>query len=497
MSSSLEQQSTTGPIDMSQVRVDPGWALRIPVSLALRKKVIPCCRIGDKVLVACADPDDSAALDSVERYLDHAVEAVLADEDSLDDLIHQVFGGTAARTASVRIAVHRGGGEDDAVAMCDELLQATAIRGGSDIHIDPGPDDVRVRLRVDGSLEEYRRLPIEVHPLITSRLKVLGGMDISERRAAQDGRFAWTSAQGIEFDVRAATLPTRCGEAVTLRLLAAKTTDLTLGTLGMSGADLATFSGAIQKPHGMILLTGPTGSGKSTTLYAGICKLIAERALHVVTVEDPIEYEIDGVAQVAVDSADKVSFAKALRSILRHDPDVIMIGEIRDGETADIAIKSALTGHLVLSTLHTNSAASAITRLTDMRVASYLAGATLRLVVAQRLVRRLCPACRVPVELTEAEAIGLGDAEAAGKTAYLPGGCIYCAGRGLSGRIGLFEMLVIDEEMSRLISTGADEARLVQLAREKSFRRLVDDARSKVLQGATTAREALKAVTVW
>ena len=447
--------------------------------------------------MACVDPEDAAALASVERHVNHEIETVQADEESLEALIQEVFGGAAARTMGVRVPASQTGGEDDAVAICDEFLQAAAIRSGSDVHIDPGVDDVRVRLRVDGALEEYRRLPLELHPLVSSRLKVLGGMDIAERRAPQDGRFAWTSAQGTEIDVRAATLPTRHGEAITLRLLASKTTDLTLETLGMSEADLATFSATIHKPHGMILLTGPTGSGKSTTLYAGIRHLIADRALHVVTVEDPIEYEISGVAQVAVDSADKVSFAKALRSILRHDPDVIMIGEVRDGETADIAIKSSLTGHLVLSTLHTNSAVSAVTRLTDMDVAAYLTGATLRLVVAQRLVRRLCSACRQPVPLTEAQAIALGDPESAGQTAFVPGGCIYCAGRGLIGRIGLFEMFGIDEELSRIISAGADESQIVEVARQKGFRQLVDDARMKVLRGETTASEAISAVTVW
>ncbi len=485
------------PIDMSRVRLDPGWALRIPASLARRKKVIPCCELNGRVLVACVDLDDPQTLDSVERYLNHPIEAVRADEDSLERLIQEVFGGAAGRTTTVRVAANRAGGEEDAVAICDEFLQAAAIRNGSDVHIDPGADDVRVRLRVDGSLEEYRRLPLELHPLVSSRLKVLGGMDIAERRAPQDGRFAWTSAQGTEIDVRAATLPTRHGEAITLRLLASKTSDLTLETLGMNNADLAAFTTAIHKPHGMVLLTGPTGSGKTTTLYAGIRRLISQRALHVVTVEDPIEYEISGVAQVAVDAADKVSFRKALRSILRHDPDVIMIGEIRDGETADIAIKSSLTGHLVLSTLHTNSAVSAVTRLTDMGVAPYLAGATLRLVVAQRLVRRLCPMCRVPVTLTEAEAIGLDDPSAAGETAYKPVGCIYCAGRGLTGRVGLFEMFTIDEELSRAISTGANESQISQVARQRGFRRLADDARTKVLQGETTAREALSAVTIW
>jgi len=486
-----------GPIDMSQVRVDPNWALRIPATLARRKLALPCCRLNERVLVACANPDDDQTLDLIERHLECPIEAVWAEEESLEKLIAEVLGGSAGRTTAVRVAAVRGGAEEDAVAICEEFLQAAAIRQASDIHIDPCAENIRVRLRVDGKLEEYRRLPLELQPLISSRLKVLGGMDIAERRSPQDGRFVWTSTQGMEIDIRAATLPTRNGESLTLRLLATKATDLTLARLGMNDADLKTFSEAIGKPHGMILLTGPTGSGKSTTLYAGIQRLIAQRDLHVVTVEDPVEYEIDGVQQVPVDAADKVSFAKALRSILRHDPDVIMIGEIRDGQTADIAIKAALTGHLVLSTLHTNSASSAVTRLADMGVAPFLIGATLRLVVAQRLVRRLCPHCHQPQTLDRNAAIGLGDEEIAGQTVYIPGGCIYCAGRGHSGRLGLFEMLAFDGELSRAAGRDADEAAILEMARDKGFRRLVDDAREKVLQGQTTAMDALGAVTVW
>lgn len=483
------------PIDMSEVLVDPSWSLRIPASLARRRKAIPCCQIDGEVIVACVDPEDSQMLDSLERHLQCPVKTVIAEEDSLDQLIGRVFGGTASQSSSVRVAAQRG--DDSAVVICDELIQAASIRGASDIHIDPGSEETTVRLRVNGDLEEYKSLSSELHPLIVSRLKVLGGMDISERRAAQDGRFAWSDSQGTEIDVRAASLPTRNGEALTLRLLGSRTEELTLEKLGMSLTDLKAFSAAINKPHGMILLTGPTGSGKSTTLYGGIKQLISERSLHVVTVEDPIEYEIDGVAQVAVDSADKVSFSKALRSILRHDPDVIMIGEIRDQETADIAIKSSLTGHLVLSSLHTNSAVSAVTRLTDMGVESYLSGATLRLVVAQRLVRELCQRCREPRKLTQAEAIGLGNASAAGEVCYEAKGCLYCAGRGVIGRIGIYEMLSVDEELSRAIAEGKDEGTLSAIAMQSGFRRLVDDALTKVLDGRVTPQDALSAVTVF
>ncbi len=261
--------------------------------------------------------------------------------------------------------------------------------------------------------------------------------------------------------------------------------------------NLEVYSHSYAKPHGMILLTGPTGSGKTTTLYAALRKLIAQDEWNIVTIEDPIEYGIPGVAQVEVDSADKVSFGKALRSVLRHDPDIVMIGEIRDYETADVAIKASLTGHLVLSTLHTNSAASVITRLSDMGVDRYLTAATLRLAVAQRLVRQLCVHCRKPRELAAQEALALGHAEAAGCTVYEPAGCLYCANRGYRGRLGLFELLPVDEELSRSVARGAEEAEIVAYARQQQLSRLVDDAFEKVTSGVTTVRDAISAVTLW
>jgi type IV pilus assembly protein PilB len=284
---------------------------------------------------------------------------------------------------------------------------------------------------------------------------------------------------------------------MTLRLLAMQTESLTLERLGMCQRDLDCFSAAIEKPHGLILLTGPTGSGKSTTLYAAIRRLISQRDLNVVTIEDPIEYDIDGVAQVEVDSADKVSFTKALRSVLRHDPDVVMVGEIRDSETADIAIKAALTGHLVFSTLHTNSAPSAITRLIDMGVPRYLVAATLRLAVAQRLVRRACGHCLEPHELTESQALQLGNPDMCGQTVYQPKGCIYCANKGFVGRFGLFEMVPMDESFSRYVAAGAGEPEIIEELRRRKVPRLTDDALEKLRAGDSTLAELLKAVTGW
>jgi type IV pilus assembly protein PilB len=284
---------------------------------------------------------------------------------------------------------------------------------------------------------------------------------------------------------------------MTLRLLALQTETLTVERLGMSPRDLSLFEKMVDLPHGMILLTGPTGSGKTTTLYAALRRLIARQSDNIITVEDPIEYSIPGVAQVEVDSADKINFTRALRSLLRHDPDVVMIGEIRDMETADVAIKASLTGHLVFSTLHANSAAGVVTRLADMGVERYLIAATLRLAVAQRLVRRLCEHCRQPRPLTAAEAAALNRVDDAGRTVFDPVGCKYCANRGYAGRLGLFELLPSDEQLARDIAHGASEGELIASVRSRNQGLLSDDAAEKLFTGTTSVPEALGAVAIW
>ena len=504
----MAAQSPPEVLDLDQVRVDPTCALKIPAPLALRRQVLPFAVVDGHVYVACLNPDDRSALQAVERAVQLPVRPQRAEPESLRRALDRLFGDGSApappaagapRTA--RPADRRRPSEaesEDAVALCEDLLRSAAMRQASDIHIDPSKDGVRLRFRVDGALEDYRRLPLAAQSSMVSRLKVLAGMDIAEKRAPQDGRFTWSAASGSHaVDIRAATLPTKYGERMTLRLLALQTESLTLERLGMAPKDLACFAEAIEKPHGLILLSGPTGSGKSTTLYAAIRRLISQRDLNVVTIEDPIEYDIGGVAQVEVDSADKVSFNKALRSVLRHDPDVVMIGEIRDAETADVAIKSALTGHLVFSTLHTNSAASSVTRLIDMGVARYLVAATLRLVVAQRLVRRACSHCREPRTLSDAEATLLGNPAMAGRTVYEPRGCMYCANKGFVGRLGLFEMMSADASLSRLIANGAEEGDIVEETQRRGTARLVDDAMAKLAAGETAVGDVLRAVTVW
>jgi type II secretory ATPase GspE/PulE/Tfp pilus assembly ATPase PilB-like protein len=492
-------------LDMDQVRVDPAWALRIPASLALRRSVLPFASIDGRVYVACLDEHDEASLQAVQRVFDLPITAERAEPESLRRALTRIFGDgksplPGAMQPRSRAAEAKAAEADskDSTNLCEELLHAAIVRQASDVHIDPYEDGVQIRFRVDGQLEKYRKMPMTVHNGLVSRFKVLGGMDIAEKRAPQDGRFNHRFAStGQSLDIRVATLPTKYGERMTLRLLALQTESLTLERLGMCPRDLTCFEEAIARPHGMILLTGPTGSGKTTTLYAALRKLISLDEWNIVTIEDPIEYGIPGVAQVEVDSGDKVSFGKALRSTLRHDPDVVMIGEIRDGETADVAIKASLTGHLVFSTLHTNSAASVLTRLSDMGVDRYLTAATVRLAVAQRLVRRLCTHCRKERPLTTAEARALEHPEAVGVAVFEPQGCLYCANRGYVGRLGLFEMLPIDEELARAIASGAEEGEIVAHARQRRVPRLVDDAFEKITSGQTTVREALSAVAVW
>ncbi|HZZ71265.1 MAG TPA: GspE/PulE family protein [Pirellulales bacterium] len=487
-------------LDMDRVRIDPAWALRVPPSLALRRQVLPIAAVDGQIYVACADETDLQTLQAVQRHFDMPICPQRAEPLSLKRSLGRIFGDLKSAAAGAAIARGRTSETDlkDATGLCDELLHAAVVREASDVHIDPHEDGVQIRFRVDGQLEKYRKLSSVLHNGLVSRFKVLAGMDIAEKRAPQDGQFRHRYGPTNQtVDIRVATLPTAHGERMTLRLLALQTESLTLERLGMLAGDLAQFESAINKPHGLILLTGPTGSGKSTTLYAAIRRLMSLDDLNIVTIEDPIEYGIPGVAQVEVDSADKVSFGKALRSVLRHDPDVVMIGEIRDRETADVAIKASLTGHLVLSTLHTNSAASVITRMTDMGIDRYLTAATLRLAVAQRLVRRMCEHCRTPRPMTVAEAIAFDRPDAAGTTVYEPKGCLYCANRGYIGRLGLFELLPCDENVARDIARDAKEAEIVAYSRAQGMPRLIDDGFEKVTAGLTSIKEAMSAVTVW
>ncbi|MBM4200315.1 MAG: type II/IV secretion system protein [Gammaproteobacteria bacterium] len=489
----------THRLAIGQVRVDPSCALKIPANIALRRAILPFVELDGVVQVAAADPDNVDALRVAERLLKKPLKVWEADKDQLAPVIQTIYGQQAAVVASPQA----GKASEDALTasvMTEELLYAAYLRQASDIHIDPHQAETRIRFRVDGKLEVYASYPAATHLELLTRLKVMSGLDIAEKRAPQDGRFTYRIPGGLgNIDVRAATLPTKYGERMTLRLLAAQTEALTMERLGLSKDHQAMVDAFLHRNQGMMILTGPTGSGKTTTLYGAIRVLKEERSVNIMTVEDPIEYEIDGIAQTEVDTAEKVTFAKALRSMLRHDPDVVMVGEIRDGETADIAIKAALTGHMVLGTLHTNSAAATVTRLLDMGVAPYLVAATLRLIVAQRLVRRLCKHCRIPRALTEREAELLTRPDLAGTTVYEGQGCIYCAGKGYAGRIGLYEMLPLRSEWSRIVAQGHSdcESELQALMRKDGLQFLLDDGIAKLLAGQTSMSEVMEIALSW
>ncbi|MEM9828278.1 MAG: GspE/PulE family protein, partial [Planctomycetota bacterium] len=487
-----------GLLEVSDCRVDPAWALKIPASLALRKSVLPMCELDGVVQVACCDVDDQIAAQAIRKATGREVRMIETDPGRLREVLTRIYGGISLPAGVTGPgAIRRGdaGDGDDAATICDEVLLAAVMREASDIHFLPTETSFRIRFRVDGALETYRELPKDAQGPVTSRIKVLSGLDIAEKRAPQDGRFnTRVGPNRRKLDLRVATLPTRFGERTTMRLLATASSSLTMERLGMDDRNIELFRGAINRPHGMILLTGPTGSGKSTSLYVALTELLARRGGNVITVEDPIEYEIEGASQVEVDGTDRVSFHRALRSILRHDPDVVMIGEIRDSETANIAVKASLTGHLVLSTLHTNTAVGVITRLADLGLERFLIAATVRMAIAQRLVRRLCPQCRKGREMTMTEALSLGRRDLAGQTIYDAVGCVYCAGRGYNGRVAMFEMLAIDQQLAEMIDDDAEESELLKVIRQAGTPGLLDDAVSKLLSGVTSLPEVLSNV---
>lgn len=480
-------------IRLADAKLDPSWARALPAAGARRFRVIAICEVDGQIIVATSN----ARVDAVSRFVSKNIRRPFRLVRTGDASIRRLL----AQVHSVPIHVSESGGDAESnrvVSICDELFQAARLRGASDIHLVPNANSLQCSFRVDGLLEHYRQLESEILAGLTSRIKVLAGLNIAEKREPQDGRFTLDATpKWPRMDVRVATIPTRMGERLTLRLLAPMSKAPSLCDLGMSDRDMDHFDRAIQCTNGLILLTGPTGCGKSTTLYTAIIQLMKARGGNVITIEDPVEYEIPGTTQVEVDSASKLTFPRVLRSILRHDPDIIMLGEIRDAETAELAIKASLTGHLVFSTLHTNTAAGVVTRLIDMGVEPFLVAATLRMAIAQRLVRRLCEHCQQPAEMTTMEAAAFGDPSLTNCQTFNAKGCVYCSGKGFSGRTALFEMLRGDAQVAELITRKASEAELLDHMRATNSPMMIDDGIAKVLSGTTTAEQVIRAVQAW
>ena len=452
--------------------------------------------------VALREGSDPTILIEVRRFLARPFDITSANAAEFDRLLSDSYkmDGEAAATAlgadDLDLLVTGIPNAEDLLDTADDApairlingIIAEAVRQGvSDIHVEPYESGLVVRMRIDGVLRETLRMPPHVAPVIVSRVKVMARLDIAERRVPQDGRISLTLG-GKLLDVRVSTLPSRVGERVVLRILDKDNAGIDMDALGMAAGLNKLLRDAFSEPNGIILVTGPTGSGKTTTLYAGL-RLLNDGSRNILTVEDPVEYAVDGIGQTQVNPKVGLTFAAGLRAILRQDPDVVMVGEIRDRETAEIAVQASLTGHLVLSTIHTNDAVGAITRMRDMKVEPFLLASTLRAIVAQRLVRRLCNECRRPVAAAASLAKLLGiEAEA---IVYEPGACSVCSHGGYRGRIGVFEAVRIDDTIRQLINDGGDEAAIGRhaFAREPDLNAA---ARQLVLDGQTTPEEAVR-----
>ncbi len=459
------------------------------------------------VTVAVADPTDSLLLDELQQTLSLAVRLCVAPAAAILHAIERAYG---ANTALQKIVEGMGGGadrgdpEDDVDHLRDLAFEAPVVRlvsllidgavatDASDVHIEPFEDRLRVRYRVDGLLYDQEAPPRRLQAALTSRIKIMAEMNIAERRLPQDGRIRVTASGGRRVDIRVSTVPTIHGESIVMRLLDRSSVFLPFDRLGFAAAVADAFEALIRRPHGIVLVTGPTGSGKTTTLYAALDK-INRTDLKIITVEDPVEYQLSGVNQIPVRPKIGLSFAAGLRHIVRQDPDVIMVGEIRDLETAEIAIQAALTGHLVFSTLHTNDAPGAVTRLQDMGCEPYLISSVLSGVLAQRLVRRICGACRAPDHADPASLLALGVDDSAGVDLYRGKGCDDCRGTGYRGRTGVYELFRVTEEARSLIVQKAPAGALRRHAVAQGMTSLREDAWAKAGSGPTTVEEMLRA----
>jgi type IV pilus assembly protein PilB len=509
LTSVLAEQIGVRYVDLNSYAIDPEAANIIDDNLARRYTVVPIDFEDGKVIVAMADPTNVFALDDLRIMSGMEVLPVVSTRDDIMGVIDRyVHSATDMEEAldeypvieEVEEETERDlteAGEEAPIVKYVNLIIAEAVsEHASDIHIEPGEKDVRIRYRIDGVLHEIRRSPRRIHPGLVSRIKILASMNIAERRIPQDGRFN-VDAGGQMVDLRVATLPTVHGEKIVLRILDRSSILISLGELGLQQQPLKVFSDSFKKPYGTVIVTGPTGSGKTTTLYATLAEL-NRREVNVITVEDPVEYQMKGLNQVMVNVKVGLTFAATLRSILRCDPDIVMIGEVRDAESALMAIESALTGHLVLCTLHTNDAPSAVTRLTEMGIEPFLIASAVDSIVSQRLARKLCTRCKQEAnyEMSYLEDLGfpVEKGEQVNVFKAKQGGCAFCNGTGFRGRIGLYEVLALDEDLEKLIVSVATAHVIGKLAQEKGMTTLRQDGFSKVMMGVTSIEEVLRVV---
>ncbi|MBQ1327201.1 MAG: Flp pilus assembly complex ATPase component TadA [Eubacterium sp.] len=496
-------------VELKTVKIDDAVINLIPEPLVRKHKAMPIAfddHNANILKVAMADPMDLSAIDDLSIASGYQVDPLIAFEEDINDAIGKYYGSASAMEAAEKFKLEQQANqvldEEEAAANADidnspivqlvnQIIEGGVRQRASDIHIEPMETYVRVRYRIDGALKQVMSYDQSLSSAISARIKIVGGMDIAEKRKPQDGRIT-IMVDRREFDVRVSILPTVYGEKTVMRLTSKDGLTKPKSGLGFSPEEIKTFDGILSNPHGIILVTGPTGSGKSTTLYTSLSELNTED-VNIITVEDPVEANIDGINQVQVNAKAGLTFAAALRSILRQDPDIIMIGEIRDGETATIAVQAAITGHLVVSTLHTNSAASTVTRVIDMGIEPYIIGDALVGVIAQRLVRRLCQACKQPRLATEAEKKALRVEDLSEDVViYEPKGCPLCNDTGYSGRIGVYEMMAVSPALQVVIAKGATADVIEKKALEEGMSTLRMSAGRHVLNGITSIEEMKK-----
>ncbi|MGB6363886.1 MAG: type IV-A pilus assembly ATPase PilB [Thermoanaerobaculia bacterium] len=515
----LSQRYGVPAINLNEVEVDEGIIKVIPPDVARKYTIIPVSKAGAKLTIAMVDPTNVFAMDDIKFMTGYNVEPVVASDSSLRKAIDNYYGSTHSielkkvmedladpDEADLEVLddeeeldlenIQQQSEEAPVVRLVNIILTDAIKRSASDIHIEPYEKEYRVRYRIDGILYEVMRPPLKLREAITSRIKIMARLDIAEKRLPQDGRIKIKTrfaGRVKDLDYRVSVLPTIFGEKVVLRLLDKDNLMLDMTKLGFEVESLRHFEQAIFRPYGMVLVTGPTGSGKTQTLYSAISRINSPET-NIMTAEDPVEFNLVGINQVQMKEQIGLNFAASLRSFLRQDPDIILVGEVRDFETAEVAIKAALTGHLVLSTLHTNDAPSSINRLMNMGIEPFLVASSVHLIVAQRLVRRICNNCKEPLEIPPQalENIGFDKAEIGTLRLFKGKGCERCTGTGYRGRLGLFEVMPIDEGMRELILSGASASELRVKAEEDGMISLRLSGLQKIRDGATTIEEVMR-----
>jgi len=516
----LSRQYGVPSINLKYYEVESSVIKLIPQETAVRYQVVPLSRVGATLTIAMTDPTNVFAMDDIKFMTGFTVEPVVASETDINDAIHKFYGDvssvdelskvmkdlTAEEAADLEIAseeeeldaasLERAAEEAPIIKLVNLILTDAVKRGASDIHVEPYEKELRVRLRIDGILQNVMSPPLKLKDAITSRIKIMSKLDISEKRLPQDGRIMlkyMRDGKKKDLDFRVSTVPAIHGEKIVLRLLDKENLRLDMTKLGFEQKSLTMFERQILKPYGMVLVTGPTGSGKTNTLYSSIARLNTVET-NIMTAEDPVEFQLSGVNQVQMKDQIGLNFATALRAFLRQDPNIILVGEIRDFETAEIAVKAALTGHLVLSTLHTNDAPATISRLMNMGIEPFLVATSVNLICAQRLVRRICTGCKEELEVPEQVLLDGGYTPEETKTTkiYHGKGCQTCNSTGYKGRVGLYEVMEINDELRELILVGASAIELKKKALDQGMITLRRSGLTKVALGQTTLEEVIR-----